>query len=106
MLKAIPETRDADPRALGPVVRRWHRLALSRITTPDFAVTWARFSGCVGAGVRSPHGSAVRAVTAAAAGQGIEKLADCCRLLQLKAGDAPFFLGLPHRGQSRRSVAP
>src|SRR5690606_17314800 len=43
--------------------------------------------------VKHPVGATIHAVAAEASGEGIDRLADLCRLLQARAGGKPFYLG-------------
>jgi hypothetical protein len=92
LLRSIPETSDVDPRSLAKIVRRWHRLARPQIRTKSFDVTWTEFLDGWQR-VKHPVGATIHAIAAEANGEGSDRLADLCRLLQERAGDRPFYLG-------------
>lgn len=92
LLRSIPETSEADESQLRPIVRDWHRKARSRIRTQALEVTWADFIEGWGK-VRHPVGATIHAIASEATGEGIDRLADLCRLLQVRSGDKPFYLG-------------
>jgi hypothetical protein len=98
-LKALaPQATAEDLRDL---VQEWHRRALPRIRTTEFNVTWSDFQ-IAWERILHPHGS-LRALLeadseppAALSKQycgSLLQLATLCHLLQLQAGDAPFYLG-------------
>jgi len=110
-LQAIPALADADPRDLKSIVRRWHKAALSHITTPAFEETWIDFLKGWG-NVKFPLGAEPMAALFAMAQQmdppevaqqyeqtELRLLVTLCRELQRAAGDGPFYLACRTAGR-------
>ncbi len=88
-LKAT-ELRTATERQLKPVFSEWFRLALPRIGTKSFKLSWLDF---LEAWPRAnPPRTRIADIAQRCGGVGIDKLEALCRELQIIAGDAPFFL--------------
>jgi hypothetical protein len=103
-LKALPQYADADPPALQPIVREWHRLARPIIRTKPFEESWLDFVDGW-ANVRFPAGAGpldalwARALAeapppeaAAYEQDGVRRLVALCRQLQRRAGEETWFL--------------
>jgi hypothetical protein len=97
LLKAIPKLRRADLNRLQPIVRRWHKLALPRIRTKDFAETWADFvTGWEN--VERPFRTSdiemppMTYFVDRAKGVGIDFLDSLCYEMQCYVGDRPVHL--------------
>lgn len=110
-LKAIPELAEAPGRDLEPIVRQWHKLALSTIRTRDYYVTLSEFLTAWDS-VRFPEGCDAMAIMLAATEQ--EELPACavpfedprmrrliaiCRVLQRHAGDGEYYLSCRKAGE-------
>ena len=112
-LKSLPLFTDAEPGEVREIVETWHRRAISRIRTKDFAETWIDFLKAWPR-VRHPKGEgpmtaaferAVRAklpkriVKAYPDNPKLHLLGSLCRELQKAAGTAPFYLASRTAGE-------
>jgi hypothetical protein len=103
-LKALPHLAGADPAALKPVVKHWHRLALPVIRTKpfkeswlDFVDAWKRVKFPAGTGPLQALWSRALAEppppeVLAYAEEGVRRLVALCFQLQRRAGAGTFFL--------------
>ena len=109
-LKAFPELTALDVRSLKPLVRSWHSAAKPYIQTKAFEETWLDFAEGW-AKVKTPKGQEpIRAMFALAKTQipevaqryetpEVRQLVALCRVLQIAAGDQPFFLASRPAGE-------
>jgi hypothetical protein len=110
-LKAIAALADAPASALRPIVREWHRRALSNIATKAFEETWIDFSrgwkNVILPKGSEPMNSILERAKAAEPPSGtrgydqgpVRLLACVCRELQRASGNRPFFLGTRTAGR-------
>ena len=118
-LKAIPALASAQLRIIRPIVKEWHRRALSVIQTKDFLETWTDFSldwkkvkfpigqGAIDLAFQEAKKSKPTGVLVEFYEEEprLRLLANLCKALQILAGDNEFFLdcrtagrliGIPH----------
>ena len=121
-LKSIPALADLDAEQLLPIVKTWHKEALSRIATKAFDESWFDFRYAWEHVERASNEGPIAMTYARAIQQdpprcslryeqeALRRLVSLCRELQAEAGDKPFFLagrtaaeliGVEHRTAAR-----
>lgn len=110
-LKGLPRYREAEPKTLKPIVREWHRLALTTIRTKSFDESWMDFLKAWNS-AKLPKWkicpeeilNAVKSEPLPEAAKDyddpvVQRLVKLCQVLQREAGDSPFILSCRKAGE-------